>query len=106
MSGSTNFEMRNFRMKNSPMFHIFFSNCANFIIDNLDIRVNTEMQKELHMKYGNLLPNGIPLFPLNTDGIDPNGKNITITNTYIENFDDAVAVKPGHSSDLISGGCA
>ena len=39
------------------------------------------MQKELHMKYGNLLPNGIPLFPLNTDGIDPNGKNITITNT-------------------------
>lgn len=51
------------------------------------------------MEHGKLMENGVPLFPLNTDGIDPNGKNITITNVYIENFDDAVAVKPGHSPD-------
>jgi hypothetical protein len=35
-----------------------------------------------------------PTFPLNTDGIDPNGKNIHIYNISVENFDDVVAVKP------------
>ena len=36
----------------------------------------------------------IPTFPLNTDGIDPSGKNILIERVKITNFDDAVAVKP------------
>ena len=36
------------------------------------------------------------MFPLNTDGIDPSGQNILIHNVTIENYDDAVAVKPGH----------
>lgn len=44
----------------------------------------------------------IPTFPLNTDGIDPRGTNVHIYNCSIENFDDAVAVKPmngdGHYS--------
>ena len=35
-----------------------------------------------------------PIFPLNTDGIDPSGSNVTIRNVNITNFDDAVAVKP------------
>jgi polygalacturonase len=37
---------------------------------------------------------GFPLFPLNTDGFDPAGKNVLIENVNITNFDDAVAVKP------------
>jgi len=36
----------------------------------------------------------IPTFPLNTDGIDPSGKNFHIYNITIQNFDDAIAVKP------------
>ena len=36
----------------------------------------------------------IPTFPLNTDGIDPSGKNILIERVNITNFDDAVAIKP------------
>lgn len=32
--------------------------------------------------------------PLNTDGIDPAGSNVTIRNVNITNYDDAVAVKP------------
>ena len=32
--------------------------------------------------------------PLNTDGIDPSGSNVTIRNVKITNDDDAVAVKP------------
>ena len=38
----------------------------------------------------------MPTMPLNTDGIDPSGSNITIRNVNITNFDDAVAVKPSH----------
>ena len=38
----------------------------------------------------------VPTFPLNTDGIDPAGKNVLIERVKITNFDDAVAVKPSH----------
>ena len=38
----------------------------------------------------------IPMFPFNTDGIDPSGQNILIQNITVENYDDAVAVKPGN----------
>jgi hypothetical protein len=36
----------------------------------------------------------MPIFPLNTDGIDPAGRNIHIHNISVTNFDDVVAVKP------------
>lgn len=38
----------------------------------------------------------LPMFPLNTDGIDPHGTNILIERVNITNFDDAVAIKPCH----------
>ena len=36
----------------------------------------------------------VPSYPLNTDGIDPEGRNILIERINITNYDDAVAVKP------------
>jgi polygalacturonase len=45
---------------------------------------------------------GIPTFPLNTDGIDPSGTNVTIRNVIITNWDDAVAVKPANSGNKIA----
>ena len=36
------------------------------------------------------------MFPLNTDGIDVGGRDIHIHDCVIENFDDAVALKPQH----------
>ena len=36
----------------------------------------------------------MPTMPLNTDGIDPYGSNITIRRVNFTNFDDAVAIKP------------
>jgi polygalacturonase len=48
-----------------------------------------------------------PVFPLNTDGIDPAGSNVTIRNVNITNFDDAVAVKPSHNDNKVAkGGCS
>jgi polygalacturonase len=40
---------------------------------------------------------GIPTFPLNTDGIDIVGINVTVENVYVENFDDSVVVKPSNT---------
>ena len=39
-----------------------------------------------------LLPAGVPTFPLNTDGIDVSGHNITVRNCTVTNFDDTVSV--------------
>jgi len=48
-----------------------------------------------------------PTNPLNTDGIDPAGSNVTIRNVNITNFDDAVAVKPSHRKFTVSkDGCS
>lgn len=44
-----------------------------------------------------LLPADIPVFPLNTDGIDVAGRNIYIHDCNITNFDDAVCAKVGRS---------
>lgn len=49
----------------------------------------------------------LPTNPLNTDGIDPAGSNITITRVNITNFDDAIAVKPSHGKYVIAkDGCS
>lgn len=45
---------------------------------------------------------GVPTFPLNTDGIDPSGKNVLIEDVSITCFDDAVAVKPSSKGDPLS----
>lgn len=42
-----------------------------------------------------------PTMPLNTDGIDPSGSNVTIRNVKIRNWDDAIAVKPCHTNKCI-----
>lgn len=47
-----------------------------------------------------------PVFPLNTDGIDPAGSNVTIRNVNITNFDDSIAVKPTHNyATVAKDGC-
>ena len=49
----------------------------------------------------------MPTMPLNTDGIDPSGSNVTIRNVNITNFDDAVAVKPSHGGFKVAkNGCS
>ena len=40
-----------------------------------------------------------PILPLNTDGVDPAGSNVTIRNLNITCFDDAVAVKASNKGD-------
>ena len=65
------------------------------ILKTLDSDLPEELEKILEAL-------GIPTFPLNTDGIDPSGKNVLIENVTITNFDDAVAVKPSSAGDTFT----
>ena len=92
--------IENISASNSPSFHMDLRNMTNLIVRNVHIWVNVTAQKALTKT--KLNPWGIPMFPFNTDGIDPSGRNILIQNITVENYDDAVAVKP---MQLLNGGC-
>lgn len=97
-------------MANSPMYHVFASDMLNFTARNMEIYVDVEAQAELLSRKGFMtvegdgsgMPAGIPTFPLNTDGIDPAGRNVWISNVTITNFDDAIAVKPTHEGGRLA----
>ena len=84
-------------MKNSPQFHIKLGQTINSKIYNLDIKVNTTAQLDILKR--NFLIGTIPLFPLNTDGIDPSGSNYHIYNITCQNYDDVVVPKPAHGDN-------
>lgn len=59
--------------KNSPQYHLDLRDIANAHIHDIDIIVDVTAQKKLLSEHGLLDELGIPTFPLNTDGIDPQG---------------------------------
>ena len=111
MTETANVLIENLTFRNSPQFHLLFNDVENFTIRNIKIRVDVDAQRNMtHAATAKktsfllkmLLWLDVPTFPLNTDGIDPNGRNVHIYNVDIENFDDAVAVKPGHGGNRYS----
>ena len=98
----TNIFLHNLTLKNSPKYHVYLHDMKDVIVRKIDIIVDIEKQKELYRKYNLLDEFGIPIFPLNTDGIDPSGVNILIEDCNILNYDDAVAVKPMHGGGVYS----
>ena len=73
-------------LKNSPQFHIRTGQTVGAKMYNLDIKVNTTAQLDILKR--KWLTGAIPLFPLNTDGIDPSGKDMHIFNITCQNYDD------------------
>jgi polygalacturonase len=71
--------------QNAPMYHLSLLDALNMTVQNLLIRVNVTPEQ---------FPGAVPTFPLNTDGIDISGRDVYMRNLTIENYDDAVAVKP------------
>lgn len=107
MLNCTNVLIESLTVYNSPQFHFNLRNMTNLIVRDIYIWVNVTSQQELleQRKRKHSLkssPWKIPMFPLNTDGIDPSGRNILIQNITVENYDDVVAVKPGK---LLTDGC-
>lgn len=97
-----NLHLTGIRWVNSPQKFIEPVDVDNLYIHDMEIYVDVMGQLEI----GKLLlgehqgwTNGIqgktlPMFPFNTDGLDPHGKNILIERVNITCFDDAVAIKP------------
>ena len=73
---------------NGPRFHLYLYDLLHATIQDLVIHVDyTNDRAFLH---------NLPTFPLNTDGVDIAGQDIYFRNLTIQNFDDAIAVKPTH----------
>ena len=106
MLNCTNVLIESITVYNSPQFHFNLRNMTNLIVRDIYIWVNVTSQEDLLQSKGKQSlkssPWKIPMFPLNTDGIDPSGRNILIQNITVENYDDVVAVKPGR---LLTDGC-
>ena len=76
IDSSDNFILYKITLKNSPNFHVVYSHGDGFTV--WGIKIDT------------------PLNAKNTDGIDPGAsKNITITQSYIRDGDDNIAIKAG-----------
>ena len=99
--------MTELTIRNGPYFHIHTKECENQHFHDFVIHVDAVGQLQL----GKLLSGGVskvfghktsfqaPFYPLNTDGIDPRGRNILIERVNITNYDDAIAVKPVYDKD-------
>jgi len=81
---------------------MFLYDIDSFWIHDFEIYVDVWGQLNLGKLFGFDFTLTLPTFPLNTDGIDPSGTNITIERVNITNFDDAVAVKPGSKRGQIA----
>ena len=90
----TNLTIHDLTLKNSPCYHINADQTVGARMFNLDIKVNTTAQLDIIKR--NYLNGIIPMFPLNTDGIDPSGRNFHIFNITCQNYDDVVVPKPSH----------
>lgn len=100
MNHCTGIEVTGVRWLNSPYYFLHITDVDGLYVH--DFEIMTEMKGQLEL--GKLLAGGsgysglngmtLPTYPLNTDGVDPAGKNILIERLNITNHDDAVAVKP------------
>jgi polygalacturonase len=88
---------------NSPMYHVYVLDCVDLSIGNIKISVNRTAQHRILTKYFKWLDKfGLEMFPFNTDGIDPQGRNIHIFNITCENYNDIVVVKPQNKNGRLS----
>lgn len=101
--GGTNLEFTGVRWINAPFYHMHILDFDGAYFHDFEIYVDAYGQLELDKLFlgdhDSSFINGIggktlPTYALNTDGIDPAGKNVLIERVNITNYDDAVAVKP------------
>jgi len=104
MTRGRNIEWTGIKIQNGPQFHFYWQDMDGVYFHDFEIYVDIWGQLKLNQffdsTFGKL--SKFPSFPLNTDGIDPSGKNILIERVKITNFDDAIAVKPMDSRGKIA----
>jgi polygalacturonase len=104
VQGGRNLHFSGIRYVNSPRFHLYVHDVDQVVFEDFEIDVDVFGQMKLANFFGfnlgpaldSLASAAFPMFPLNTDGIDPAGSNIMIRRVNITNYDDGIAIKPMH----------
>uniref|UniRef100_A0A7S3ZP07 Pectate lyase superfamily protein domain-containing protein n=1 Tax=Pelagomonas calceolata TaxID=35677 RepID=A0A7S3ZP07_9STRA len=92
IDGSTDIVVRDITMLDSPRFNLYLgSYCKRVLVERVTILADWAAQAALQKS--------VPMFPFNTDGIDVAGRDVTIRDIVVSNYDDVVAVK---AADLLS----
>jgi hypothetical protein len=88
-------------LRNGPMYHLMLNGALHALVEHVKVHVDVTAQMSL-LERGGYLRDGLPIFPLNTDGIDISGKNVTVRYCHVENFDDALCVKPSNGNSRLT----
>lgn len=90
--------------ENSPRFNFYMSNVTDVEVSGVTVWTDLEGQREM-LSSASLwdVEGNFPTFPLNTDGIDIDGRDVYVHDVEVTNWDDALCVKPGR---LHTTGCS
>lgn len=97
-------------IRNAPYYHVVFDDCEFVSMQDAEIYVDVWGQLSLHQLFGTdfePIDYGqytleVPIFPLNTDGIDIWAQNVHISRVKVTNFDDAIVPKPSNQWNKIA----
>jgi len=101
-------EISGVKIHNSPSFHIVPTDCEDIYMHDFEIVASYMGMFEpfrffnLPAIFENRLQFPMPIFPLNTDGIDVAARNATFRNVNVTNYDDAIVPKPSHAGKRIN----
>ena len=101
---SINVTMDNLQWQDSPQYHILYEDVVRSLIEYVRIEVNVTGQKEILRAHGRMeeFGDGLPTFPLNTDGFDMACQDCIVRHSHVENFDDALCSKPLNRGSIMS----
>jgi polygalacturonase len=117
MPNVTDVLIEHVNLLNSPSFHLWLDDVARVEIRHVHINVDRSKQRELKQiaaalrnnsagAGGQGSPPGLQPEDLNTDGIDPKGRDIHIHNCTIFNDDDSIAIKPCNPETCSNSDCS
>ena len=124
---STRVVVERLTMLNSPSFHLLLTDVAHVEVGWVNITVDRAAQAPLRdaLRVRRLSDNGgdangfdgdahgggdanggLEIEDLNTDGIDPSGRDVWVHDSYVLNDDDSIAVKPCSADKCEQSGCS
>lgn len=78
----------------SPQFHLNLYDMLDVHVHNIVVNVTIDPATLWKRR------RDIPIFPLNTDGVDVAGRNILVENCWIRNYDDSVCAKTSNGGSM------
>jgi len=99
----SNVNISNIKLVDSPNWTLFLDEVETANIEGIEIDTDITAQYDIIVKNTSITNKiiiwllktlKIPLFPLNTDGIDIVGCHVNINNVKIRNYDDVIVPKP------------